>query len=88
MEETVSTQARGQGGEVAEADIARNPRSARRPAATTKAMIMAHEVHHADYREWCAHGVSHKHSTSDKESRSDTAEFGLDYAFMIEEGGI
>ena len=54
---------------------------------------MAHEVHHADYREWCAHcvagkGVSHKHSTPDRETRSDTAEFCLDYAFMTEEGGI
>ena len=54
---------------------------------------MAHEFHLADYREWCAHcaagkGVSHKHSTSDRESRSDTSEFCLDYAFMTEEGGI
>ena len=56
-------------------------------------MIMAHAVHHADYREWCAHcvagkGVSHKHSTSDRESRSDTAEFCLDSAFMTEEEGV
>ena len=93
LEETLSDRARRQGGDVDEDDIARNPRVARRPAAPTKAMIMAHEVHHADYREWCAHcvagkGVSHKHSTSDKESRSDTAEFCLDYAFMTEEGAV
>ena len=72
LEETVSDRARGQGGDVDEEDIARNPRDARRPFAPTKAMIMAHEVHHADYREWCAHcvagtGVSHKQSTPDRE---------------------
>ena len=54
---------------------------------------MTHEVQHADYHEWCAHcvagkGVSHKHCTSDRETRSDTAEFCLDYAFMTEEGKI
>ena len=84
---------RRQGGEVNEENVARNPRAARRPAAPTKAMILAHEVHHADYRKWCDHcvvgkGVSHKHSTSDRGSRSDTAEFCLDYAFMAEEGAI
>ena len=56
-------------------------------------MILAHEVHHADYREWCDHcvagkGVSRKHSASDKEVRSDAAEFSLDYAFMAEEGAV
>ena len=56
-------------------------------------MILAHEVHHADYREWCDHcvageGVSHKHSASDRGARSDTAEFFLHYAFMAEEGAI
>ena len=70
-----------------------NPRVTRRPAAPTKAMTMAHEVHHDDHREWCAHcmarkGVSHKHRTSDRESRSDTAEFCLDDAFMTEEGRV
>ena len=89
----LSDRAREQGGDVDEEDIATYPRVARRPAAPTKAMITAHEVHHADYREWCAHcvageGASHKHSTSDRESRSDTAEFCLDYDFMTEEGGI
>ncbi len=78
LEET-SDRARRQGGDVEENDIARKPRVARRPAAPTKAMIMAHEVHHAEYREWCDHcvagnGVSHKHSTSDRETRSDTVE--------------
>ena len=29
-------------------NVARNPRVARRPAAPTKALILAHEVHHAD----------------------------------------
>ena len=91
--EEESDRARKQGGEVDEEDIARNPKVARRPAAPTKAMIMAHEVHHADYREWCEHcvagkGVSHTHRTSDRESRSDIAEFCLDYAFMTEEGNI
>ena len=70
-----------------------NPRVAGRPATPTKAMIMAHGVHHADYRDWCAHcvagrGVSYKHRTSDRESRSDTAEFCLDYAFTTEEGRV
>ena len=89
--EEESDRVNGQGGDVDEDDIARNPRVARRPGAPTKAMIMAHKVHHADYREWCAHcvagkGVSRKHSTSDKESRSDTAEFCLDYAFYDRRG--
>jgi hypothetical protein len=91
--ETRSDRVGGQGGDVDEDDIARNPRVVRRPAAPTKATIMAHEVHHADYREWCAHcvagkGVSHKHRMSDKESRSDTAEFCLDSAFMTEDGRV
>ena len=46
LEETVSDRAREQGGVVGEDDIARDPKVARRPAAHTKAMIMAHEVHH------------------------------------------
>ena len=93
LEETSSDRAREQGGDVDDEDTAMNPRAARRPATPTKAMIMAHEVHHADYRDWCAHcvagkGVTHKHTTSDRESRSDTAEFCLDYAFMTEERRI
>ena len=62
--ETGSDQVEGQGGDVEEDDIARRPRVARRPAAPTKAMIMAHEVHHADYREWCAHCVAGKESVT------------------------
>ena len=93
LEETEGDRAEGQGGDANDDDVARNPRVAGIPAAPTKAMIMAHEVHHADYREWCAHcvagnGVSDKHMTSDRESRSDTAEFCLDYAFMAEEGRV
>ena len=43
---------------------ARNPRVIRRPTAPTKAMVLAHELHHAEYRDWCEHcvagkGVSH-----------------------------
>ena len=40
--------------EVAEdnVDAARNPRGARRPEAPTKAMVLAYELHHAEYREW------------------------------------
>ena len=39
---------------------ARSPKIARRPMMPTKAMVLAHEVHHADYREWCAHCVAGK----------------------------
>ena len=85
----MSDRVREQGGDVDDEDTAMNPRVARRPATLTKAMIMAHEVHHADCRDWRAHGVagkcvSHKHRTSDRESRSDTAEFCLDYEFTTE----
>ena len=31
---------------------AADPNVARRPIAPTKSMIEAHEVHHADYRDW------------------------------------
>ena len=58
-----------------------------------KVVVWSSESNHADYREWCAQcvagkGVSHKHSTSDRESRSDTTEFSLDYVFMTELRGI
>lgn len=71
---------------------ARNPKVVRRPAAPTKAMIAAHECHHADYREWCEHcvagkGVSHQHRSSEKSERSH-AEFSVDYAFMAEDGQV
>ena len=75
-----------------EIDEARNPRIARKPIAPTKAMREAHEVHHADYREWCDHcvagkGVSHQHKAA--EAKEDgIAEFGIDYAFMTADGHI
>ena len=64
-----------------------NPRVARRPAAPTKAMVLAHELHHADYRDWCEHcvagkGVTHQHKQVEREH--DTAEFSIDYGFMKE----
>ena len=62
-------------GQDAEGSAARDPRVARAPAAPTKAMVAAHEVHHADYREWCPHcvagkGVSHQHRRSSDEEKS------------------
>jgi hypothetical protein len=68
LEETSSDRGRELGGDVDDEDTAMNPRVARRPATPTKAMITAHKVHLADYRDWCAHcvagrGVSHKHTT-------------------------
>ena len=53
------------------------------------AMVLAHEPHHADYRDWCDHcragkGLSHQHRTS--ESDNSEAEFCVDYAFMTNEG--
>ena len=52
--------------EVEEGNTARDPKVARRPIKPTQAMIQAHELHHADYRDWCDHcragkGVSHQH---------------------------
>ena len=37
-----------------------NPKVARKPVVPTKAMIQAHEVHHADYKERGGHGVHGK----------------------------
>ena len=76
----------------AEEVTARNPRVAKRPAAPTKAMVLAHEVHHADYREWCAHcvagkGVSHQHRSSEKEEDAN-AEFSMDHAFLTAEDKV
>ena len=70
---------------------ARDPRIARRPIKPTKAMVLAHELHHADYRDWCDHcragkGVAHQHKNSVNES--DEAEFSIDYAFMTKEGQV
>ena len=60
-----------------------------RPVGPTKAMVLAHELHHADYRDWCDHcragkGVSHQHRTS--ENDNGDAESSVDYAFMTKEG--
>ena len=45
---------------------------ARRPAAPTKAMVLAHRVTHAEIRDWFPHCVSgkwvdHQHTSSEKE---------------------
>ena len=69
--------------------VAKDPQIARRPVSPTKAMVMAHEFHHADYRDWCDHcrageGVAHQHRTT--ESDNGEAEFSVDYAFMTGEG--
>ena len=47
-----------------ESEEVRNPKVARRPITPTKAMILAHEVHHAEYREWCAHCVAARESAT------------------------
>ena len=60
LEETEGDRAEGQGGDADDDGIARKPRVATIPAAPTKAMIMAHAVHHAAYREWRAHCVAGK----------------------------
>ena len=70
---------------------ARDPRVARRPMKPTKAMIQSHELHHADYRDWCDHcragkGVSHQHRSSTNDNNE--AEFSVDYAFMAREGSV
>ena len=75
-----------------EVEAAREPRVARRPAAPTKAMIQAHELHHAEYREWCEHcvagkGVSHHHHKKPGQEL-DEAEFSVDYGFITREGAI
>ena len=56
----------GTGGEMGEVPeeieeaVARNPKVARKPNTPTKAMVLAHEVHHADCREWCDQCVAGK----------------------------
>ena len=54
-------------------------------------MILAHELHHADYRDWCDHcragkGVSHQHKSSSNDN--EDAELSVDYAFMTKEGSV
>ena len=86
-------------GDAAEAEVdeqeedvtARDPRVARRPSKPTKAWIQSHELHHADYRDWCDHcrtgkGVSHQHRSSTNDS--EEPEFSIDCAFMTREGAI
>ena len=69
LEDTEGDRAGEPGRDADDEGTAGNPKVASRPAAPIKSMVMAHEVHHADYREWCARciasrGVSHKHRTS------------------------
>ena len=54
-------------------------------------MVLAHELHHAEYRDWCKHcvsgrGVSHQHRHREQEGTD--AEFSVDYAFMTTAGKI
>ena len=68
--------------EVEENNTARDPKVARRPIKPTQAMIQAHELHHADYRDWCDHcragkGVSHQHRSSANDN--EDAEFSIDW---------
>ena len=77
--------------EVEKNNTARDPKVARRPIKPTQAMIQAHELHHADYRDWCDHcragkGVSHQHRSSTNDN--EDAEFSIDYAFMTKEGSM
>ena len=70
-------------------NAARDPKVAQRPVRLTKAMVLAHELHHVDYRDWCDHcragkGVAHQHRST--ESDGNEAEFGINYAFMTNEG--
>ena len=85
---------RGDVEEMAEVEeaTARDPKVARKPAVPTKAMVLAHEVHHADYREWCEHyvagkGVSHQHRASQVRD-SSCSDFSVDYAFMTQCGQL
>ena len=70
---------------------ARDPKIVRRPVRPMNAMVLAHELHHADYRDWCDHcragkGVSHQHRTS--ENDNGDAEFSVDYDVMTTEGQL
>ena len=78
--------------EVDEEEVtARDPKVARRPLKATQAMILANELHHADYRDWCDHcragrGVPHQHKSSSNDN--EDAEFSIDYAFMAKEASF
>ena len=91
-------QSAAQEGDAVEAELeqeedvtARDPRAARRQIKPTKAMIQAHELHHADYRDWCdqcraGKCVSHQHRSSLNDS--EEAEFSVDYVFMTKESVV
>ena len=69
---------------------AQHPKVARKTLAPTKAMVFEHELHHAECRDWCKHcvprkGVCHLHRTSEKDHSN--AEFSVDNAFVIPNGG-
>ncbi len=77
--------------EVEEDNTARDPKVAKRPIKPTQAMILAHELHHADYRDWCDHCragkvVSHQHRSSSNDN--EDAEFSIDCALMTKEGSV
>ena len=66
---------------------ARHPRIPRKPVAPTKAIVLEHELHHAEYREWCNHcaagkGVCHFHRSTDKDHSNP--QLIVDYALMTE----
>ena len=68
-----------------EENAARDLKVPRRPVRPTKAMVRAHELHHADYRDWCDHcragkEVAHQHRSSENDSAQ--AELSIDYAYM------
>ena len=70
---------------------AQHPRIPRKPVTPTKAMVLEHELHHAEYRDWCKHcvagkGVCHLHRSTEKDHSSP--EFSVDYAFMTLKGEI
>ena len=70
---------------------ARHPRIPRKPVPPTKAMVLEHELHHAEYRDWSKHcvagkGVCHLHRSTEKDHSSP--EFSVDYAFMTLKGKI
>ena len=65
---------RGDVEEMAEVEeaTARDPKVARKPAAPTKAMVLAQEVHHADDREWYEHCFA-GYPTNTEHHRLETA---------------
>ena len=54
---------------------ARHPRIPQKPVTPMKAMVLEHELHHAEYRDWCKHcvagrGVCHLHRSTEKDHSS------------------